>query len=276
MIEDRIFGRAAELGFYFLFALFPTLFSASSLLGLAAKSGPAIYDKLLNYLGLVIPTSALSTVLVTFNQTTAAATTGKVTLGLIVSIWSASVGISAIQDTLNSVYRVKETRSFFRARIGAIGLTILLTATNTLTLAAMLGGDFLARVAIQSLTNPFLIDLAGVLSRLTGWAIATALLILSFAVTYYYAPDAGARRWHWLSPGAAFGILGWIIASLGLRLYLHFFNSYAVTYGSLGAVIILLTWFYITGLMLLTGAEIDSALELASAGALNSIHRPKA
>ena len=72
MNADRIFGRAAELAFYFLFALFPTLFSASSILGLAAKSGPAVYDKLLNYLALVIPSSALNTVLVTFNQTTAA------------------------------------------------------------------------------------------------------------------------------------------------------------------------------------------------------------
>jgi membrane protein len=262
---DRIFGRSAELGFYFLFALFPTLFSASSILGLAAKSGPAIYDTLLNYLALVVPTSALSTVLGTFNQTTAASTSGKLTFGLIVSIWSASVGISAIQDTLNSVYRVQETRSFFHARIAAIGLTILLTAIDTLVLAAMLGGDFMGRAAGHSLTNPLLIDLAEFFSRLIGWAIATALLILSFAVTYYCAPDKGARRWYWLSPGAAFGILGWLIASLGLRLYLHFFNNYAVTYGSLGAVIILLTWFYITGLMLLVGAEIDSAIEAAAA-----------
>ena len=265
MNADRIFDRAAELGFYFLFALFPTLFSASSILGLAAKSGPAVYDKLLNYLALVIPSSALNTVLVTFNQTTAASTSGKVTFGLIASIWSASVGISAIQDTLNSVYRVQETRSFFRARIAAIGLTILLAAINTLTLAAMLGGDFMARFAGHSLTNHFLIDLMEFFLRLVGWTIASALLILSFAVTYYWAPDAGARRWYWLSPGAALGILGWLVASLGLRAYLHFYNSYTVTYGSLGAVIILLTWFYMTGLMLLVGAEIDSAIEALAA-----------
>jgi membrane protein len=267
ILADRLFDRAAELGFYFLFALFPTLFSASSILGLAAKSAPEIYDRLLNYLALVIPTSALGTVLATFNQTTAASTPGKVTFGLIASIWSASVGISAIQDTLNSVYRVRETRSFFRARIAAIGLTFVLTVMNTLTLAAMLGGDFMARVAGHSFTNPYLMDLAEISWRLVGWTIATALLILSFAVTYYWAPDVGARRWYWFSPGTAFGILGWLAASLGLRLYLHFFNSYSIAYGSLGAVIILLTWFYITGLMLLAGAEIDSAIEAAALGA---------
>jgi membrane protein len=264
MIEDRLLGRAAELGFYFLFALFPTLFSASSILGLAARSGPEIYDRLLNYLALVIPTSALGTVLVTFNQTTAASTSGKLTFGLIASIWSASVGISAIQDALNSVYRVPESRSFFRARIDAIGLTILLTAIMTLTLAAMLGGDFMARIAGQTFSNSLLVDVSAFLSRLVGWLIATALLVLSFAVIYYWAPDVKARRWQWLSPGGAFGILGWLVASLGLRIYLHFFNSYAITYGSLGAVIILLTWFYITGLMLLVGAEINSEMELLS------------
>ncbi len=225
IIADRLLGRAAELGFYFLFALFPTLFSASSILGMAARSGPEIYDKLLNYLALVIPTSALGTVLVTFNQTTAASSSGKVTFGLIASIWSASVGISAIQDALNSVYRVQETRSFFRARIAAIALTILLTIIVTLTLASMLGGDFVARLAARSFTHPFLIVAVGILSRLIGWAIATALLILSFAVIYYWAPDEKAQRWNWLSPGGAFGILGWLVASLGLRLYLHFLTA---------------------------------------------------
>jgi membrane protein len=265
ILADRLLGRAAELGFYFLFALFPTLFSASSILGLAAKSGPEIYDKLLNYLALVIPTSALGTVLVTFNQTTAASTSGKVTFGLIASIWSASVGISAIQDALNSVYRVKESRSFLRGRMEAIGLTLLLTVLVTLTLAAMLGGDFTASLAGDSIPSPALASVVQILCRVVGWLIATALLILSFAVIYYWAPDVKARRWLWLSPGGCFGILGWLLASLGLRVYLHFYNSYAVTYGSLGAVIILLTWFYITGLMILVGAEINSEIEAGAA-----------
>jgi membrane protein len=88
---------------------------------------------------------------------------------------------------------------------------------------------------------------------------------VSFAVIYYWAPDFRRRTWQWLSPGGSIGILGWLIASLGLRVYLHYFNSYSVIYGSLGAVIILLTWFYTTGLMLLLGAEINSEIEAAAA-----------
>jgi membrane protein len=84
-------------------------------------------------------------------------------------------------------------------------------------------------------------------------------------VIYYWAPDVKCRCWRWITPGGTIGILGWLGASIGLRIYLHYFNNYSVTYGSLGAVIILLTWFYITGLMLLLGAEINSEIEAAAA-----------
>ncbi len=143
-MADRLFGHAAELGFYFLFALFPTLFCAGSILGLAARSADQFYVTLLNYLALVIPTSALGTVLDTFNETAAAASQGKITFGSIAAIWSASVGISAIQDTLNIVHKLTNTRSYFVARIHAIGLTILLMAIATLTLTAIRSAETLS------------------------------------------------------------------------------------------------------------------------------------
>ncbi len=265
LIEDRVFGHAAELGFYFLFALFPTLLCASSILGLAARSAFQFYDKLLDYLAVVIPTAALGTVLSTFNETTAAATSGKVTFGLIAAVWSASVGISAIQDTLNAVYKIEDSRSYIVARIQAIGLTILLTLIVTLGLASMLLGDYYARIADHHIHEFLLRTATTIALRLTSWIVAGALLALTFAVIYYWAPDCKKRCWHWLTPGGAVGIAGWLLASFGMRIYLHFFNTYTVTYGSLGAVIILLTWFYITGLMLLLGAEINSQTEAAAA-----------
>ena len=265
MCADRIFGRSAELGFYFLFALFPTLFSASSILGLAARSAHQFYDRLLDYLALVIPTAALGAVLHTFNETAVAATSGKLTFGLIAAIWSASVGISAIQDTLNDVYKVKDTRSYFFARLCAIALTIAITGIVTVSLASLLGGDFLAALAHRTIHQDLLADAAAITSRVVGWCVATALLSLAVAVIYYWAPHVKARCWHWLTPGGAIGIVGWLLCSLGLRVYLHYFPSFSLTYGSLGAVIILLTWFYITGLMLLLGAEVNSEIEGAAA-----------
>ena len=264
-LADNLLGRAAELGFYFLFALFPTLVSASSMLGLAARSASHIYYTLLAYLSVVIPPSAMGIVLDTFNQTTAASSRGKITFGLAAAIWSASVGFSAIQDTLNVVYKVPETRPYWKARSSAILVTIILSVLVTLLLSAMLGGDVLGKFAEHRFYHRYLAVAAMILVRFVGWLLATLLLAFIFSVIYFFAPDVKSSRWHWLSPGAAIGILAWLLASFGLRLYLHFFNNYSVTYGSLGAVIILLTWFYISGLMLLLGAEVNSEIEAAAA-----------
>ena len=264
LLDDRVFGHAAELGFYFLFSLFPTLFCAGAVIGLAARSAHQVYLQLLHYLSLVIPTSALSTVLTTFNQTTAAATSGKLTFSSIAAVWSAAVGISAIQDTLNEVYKIKESRSYVVARIYAIGLTILLTVIVSLGLGSMFGGDLAASLAYRSIARHSLAEAAAIAARVIAWTIATALLALAFAVVYYWAPDWKRRRWRWFTPGGAVGIVLWLAASVGFRVYLHFFNNYSVTYGSLGAVIILLMWFYITGLMLLLGGEINSEIEAAA------------
>jgi membrane protein len=265
LIEDRIFGHAAELAFYFLFALFPTLISVSSILGLIARSATTIYGQMLHYLALVIPTEALGAVLHTFNETTAASTSGKLTFGLIAAGWSASAGVSAIQDTLNVVYKIKDSRSYLKARIDAIWLTTLVTAIVSLCLASMFAGDFFAALARHNIHDRFLQHAMIIMARLIGWLVASALLALAFAVIYYWAPDLKTKFWRWLTPGGALGIVGWLLASLALRVYLNFFNSFSVTYGSLGAVIILLTWFYITGLMLLVGAEINSEIEAAAA-----------
>ena len=261
--EDNLLSRAAELGYYFLFALFPTLVSASSILGLAAKKASTIYVHLLDYLALVIPQSAFTIVLDTFNQTTKASTGGKITLGLAAALWSASVGFAAIQDTMNLVYKVKETRPYWVARGSAILVTILLSLMVTSILACLFGGDFTAHYLERVLSPHSVAVSTGLALRIGTWILATALLMLLFSTIYYFAPDVRNKRWHWFTPGAAFGIFGWLVASIALRIYLHYFDNYSVTYGSLGAVIILLTWFYITGLMLLTGAEVNSEISAA-------------
>lgn len=263
MLGDRLFSIAAELGFWFAFALFPTLICATTILGLAARSAARIYSHLLEYLALVVPQSALGMVMHTFNQTTAHSTPGKLTLGLVGAIWSASVGISAVQDATNAVYKIVDRRSYLKARVQAIGLTMLLICTITLCLASMFAGDFVA-AWLRLRMYAWIGGTTEMLVRICGWIVATAFLAISFAAVYYWAPDLRKRQWHWITPGAALGVVGWLLASIGFRIYLHFYNTYTVTYGSLGAVIILLMWFYITGLMLLVGAEFNSELEAAA------------
>ena len=263
MFADNLLGRSAELGFYFLFALFPTLFTACSVLGLAARSAQAIYEHLLQYLAIVVPPSALGTVLEAFNQTTVGASSGKLTFGLVAALWSASVGFSAIQGSLNVVYRVQEHRPYWKARLSAIGITFLLSIIISCMLGSLLLSDFLARLVRLHIPNHLLATGTAISLRFAGGILATVLLSLIFALVYYFAPDVKKSEWHWLTPGAALGMVGWFSASVGLRLYVHYFNNYAATYGSLGTVIILLTWFYLTGLMLLLGGEINSEIEAA-------------
>ncbi len=267
VLADRLFGRAAELGFYFLFSFFPTLFVAASVLGLIAQSAHQISDTLLNNLALVVPTSALGAVVSTFNETTAAASSGKLTFGSITAIWSASVGISAIQDSLNCVFKLNDRRSYIVAHLEAILLTIVLTILISSGLGCMFGGDVVAALATRHLASQEVSTALGIAIRVCAWSLAACILAFSFAVLYFWAPDWEERHWHWLTPGTAIGIAGWLAASLGLRFYLRFFNNFTFTYGSLGAVIILLTWFYLSGLMLLLGAEIDSVIDEAAAEA---------
>jgi membrane protein len=264
MLADRLSSIAAELGFWFVFALFPTLLCATTMLGLAARSAAHIYDHLLEYMALVVPQSALGMVMNTFNQATAHSSSGKLTFGLLAAIWSASVGVSALQDATNAAYKLVDRRSYLKARLQAIALTMLLICTITLSLTCLFGGDFVSTWLRGHLQGGVVSGSTVMAVRLLGWMLAAVFLAISFASIYYWAPDHRKRQWHWITPGAVLGIVGWLLASMGFRLYLHFYNTYSVTYGSLGALIILLMWFYITGLMLLLGAEFNSELEAAA------------
>jgi membrane protein len=264
LVEDRIFGRAAELGFYFFFSLFPALFCAGSIFGMVVRSTPKFYDQLLGYLAVVVPHVALGLVLTTFNETASGASFGKITFSFLGAVWSASIGISAIQDTLNDVYKIPDSRSYLGARVEAIGITFVVANIIALALGSMFGGSFVVGIFKGIFAGSTVRTLIAIGIHIVTWTLAAALLIFAFALIYYWAPDWRVRRWRYLTPGTAVGAGGWIIASAGLRMYLHYFNNYSITYGSLGGVIVLLTWFYITGLVLLAGGEINSEIEAAA------------
>jgi membrane protein len=260
--DDSLFGRASQLAYSFFAAIFPALIAVSSLMGLVAQSSSALYVELLGKIGRLLPPSAFALVTQTFQQTTSASTPGKVTFGLLFALFSASVGISAIQDTLNTVYKVKETRPFWKARLEAVGLTVLVSVLVVIALLILFGGDFAARHLEGMFTGAYAL---AVVLRIVYWAIACLVMVLSFEVMYYFCPDVQHRKWRWFTPGGLIGLAGWVVGSVGLRVYLHYFNSYSVTYGSLGAVIILLLWFYLTGAMILLGGEVNSEIEHAVA-----------
>jgi len=167
-----------------------------------------------------------------------------------------------VMDTMNSAYNVREARSFLRFRTIAVGLTVAIGILIIIALTIVLYGN-----GIANSVGSF-VGLSGVATwtwKIVQWPVAVFFLLLSFALIYYFGPDVEFPVWHWISPGSVAGVFLWAVVSFGLRIYLHFFNSYSKTYGSLGAVMILLLWFYVTGVAILIGGEVNAEIENAAA-----------
>jgi membrane protein len=256
--DHDIFGSAAQLSYYFLLALFPLLLFLMSLLGYFAEAGSELRNKLITYLATVMPSSAITLVHTTLDEITQATGGGKLSLGILAALWAASNGMGAISDTLNDAYGVKEQRSWWKVRLVSIGLTITVSILIVAALAIVLfGGQLGERVATHfGFSGAFT-----VVWKILQWPIALFFLLLTFDLIYSFAPDVRRRKKKWWTLGSVAAVVIWLLVSFGFRLYLHFFNSYSVTYGSLGALIVLMLWFYFTGLAILIGGEINSELE---------------
>lgn len=259
-IDDHdIFGRAAQLSYYFLLAVFPLMLVLVTLLGYFAGAGSELRNKLLSYLSTVMPYSAISLVRTTLDEITNARGGGKLSLGILAALWAASNGMGAISSTLNVAYAVKEDRPWWKVRLVAIFLTIMFAVFIVVALAIVFFGGHLGdRIAAHyGFSAAFTFAW-----RILQWPIALLFLLLTFDLIYYLAPnDRRPKRRIWTG-GAITAVLLWLLVSFGFRLYLHFFNSYSVTYGSLGALIVLMLWFYFTGMAILIGGEVNSELEL--------------
>ncbi|MEP6921926.1 MAG: YihY/virulence factor BrkB family protein [bacterium] len=262
--KDDVFGRAAQLSYYFLLALFPLLIFLTSLIGLVLGSGTDISPRLLTYLAQVMPTAASTLIASTMIEVTKASSGSKISFGILAALWAASNGMGAITDALNVAYSVEETRSWWKRRVTAIALTIALSVLIITALTIVLSGGRIAGfiAANYALGSAFVLTW-----RVLQWPIVLAFMLLAFALIYYFAPDVRDQKWIWMTPGAVVGVLLWLLASFGLRFYLHFFNSYSNTYGSLGAVIILMLWLYLTGVAVLIGGELNAEIEDAAAKA---------
>jgi membrane protein len=264
MNEDDVWGRAAQLSYYFLLALFPLLLVMMALLGIFADQGTELRNNLIAYLGQVMPASAGELVHKTVEELTNSAGAGKISFGLLATVWAASNGMGAISESLNAAYEVKETRPYWKTRLVAIGLTAALALLIISALALLLYGFQIAdAIAVKAgLGDAFTITW-----KIVQWPIVLFFILIGFNLIYYFAPDLKKQEWKWVTPGAAIGVAIWILVSLGFKAYLSYFNSYSATYGSLGALIIMMLWFYFTGMAIMIGGEVNSEIENAAAEA---------
>ncbi|HEV7891178.1 MAG TPA: YihY/virulence factor BrkB family protein [Pyrinomonadaceae bacterium] len=256
--DDDVLGRAAQLSYYFLLALFPALLFLTSLLGYFAGEDSQLRASLFNYLSTVLPGEASKLVTDTVNDVTQASGGGKLSFGILATFWAASNGMGAISESLNAAYDLKETRSWWKVRLIAVGLTLALSFLIVSSLVLVLYGHDLA----DTIAVKFGLGAAfAVAWKVLQWPIVLGFVLLAFALIYYFAPDSRDQDWKWITPGAIVGVALWLLISFGFKAYLSFFNSYSATYGSLGAVIILMLWFYFTGVAILVGGEMNSEIE---------------
>jgi membrane protein len=256
--DDDCLGRAAQLAYYFLFALFPFFLFLVTLLGYLPI--PDLLDRIMAGLAQLLPGEALQLVQDNVRQLVTGQRGGLLSFGILAALWSSSSALTAIIDSLNRAYDVQEGRPFWKVRGLAILLTVGLSTFIILALVLLTFGPQLGRWAAD------LIGLGQVFEftwNIVRWLVIVGLLILAMAMLYYLAPDV-EQDWKWITPGSVCAVLGWLLASLGFSFYVNSFGSYNATYGSIGAVIVLLTWMYLTGLFVLIGGEINAEIEHAA------------
>ena len=256
--EEEILGVSAQVAFYFAFALFPLLLFLISIFGFVLDSAQDLRQEMFFYLQQVMPGSAYELVQKTITEVTEGSSGGKLTLGLVAALWSASAGVDSIRGALNGIYNLTETRAWWKAKLVSLSTTLGLALLVTVALGVVFyGGKFISLIlgSIKlPVSSPFILGILQVV-------VVLIVLILVFFLIYQFLPNHKEKKWVWVSPGAISGIVLWLLLSYGFQLYLSYFNSYNKTYGSLGAVIILLLWLYLTALVITIGGVINAVLE---------------
>ncbi|HMF97396.1 MAG TPA: YihY/virulence factor BrkB family protein [Vicinamibacterales bacterium] len=251
-------GLAAQLSYYFFLALFPALLF---LVALASFFPIAhLIDEITGALARVAPYEAMVLIqdqLVKISQDNNG---GLLTIGMIGTIWSTSSGVTAIIDTLNQVYDIQEGRPWWKVRLMAIGLTFALAMFIIVSFGLVLVGPTLAEKVADWMHLGAVFTWAWLILQ---WPVVFALVALAVALVYYYAPDA-EQDWIWITPGSLLATLLWVIISLGFKFYVSQFGAYNATYGTIGGIIVLLTWFYMSSLAILIGGELNAEIEHAS------------
>ncbi len=254
MGKDRVSLLAAGVAFYIMFAIFPALGAATWIFGLLAD--PHFIEQQLDSVRDVVPAEGYKLIETQLRFLTSKSTGLSFAgiISLLVALYSARTAASSMIEALNAVYKVEETRGFFKVQAIAILCTIVAIVVFVLAIGLL--------VVVPALFTfidipPLIVDLV----RYLRWPGLAALVALSLALSYRYAPNRSKSRWRLIGWGSVTATAMWLLASFGFSWYVAAFGSYNRVYGSLGAVVILLFWFWLTAFIALLGAELDKAIE---------------
>jgi membrane protein len=257
--EDEIVDRAAALSYYFLFALFPTLLFLTALLGMLPI--PGLMERLMGYVEQAMPGDAASVIRKTLDEIVRGSRGSLLSIGALTALWASSNGMGSVMTALNVAYDVEDTRPWWKRRSVAIALTVGFSLFILGGLVSMVFGPRLGAMVAGWLG---LGDVFTAVWNVASVPVAMLFVLIGIALVYYLAP-AARQEWRWVTPGSAVALVLWVAMSYGLRLYVTHFANYNATYGSIGGVILLMLWLYLTGLVLLLGAEINAEIEHAAA-----------
>ncbi len=256
--QHEILGRAAQLGYFFLLALFPALLSLTSLVSMLPIQ--SILPRFMSYLHKVLPQDSVLLVEEYLRQTSHETDSSLFSLSLLGALLAASWGMMAIMQTLNTVYNVAESRALGKAFLTAILLTIGAAGFLICSLTLILLGDSLSQWIAETAGWSWLFTFWWTILQ---WPAIILFMLLATSLIYYWAPNID-HPWQWITPGSILAVPLWILASLGFKFYVETLINYNVVYGSITGVIVLIIWLYISGLILLIGGELNGVLESRS------------
>ena len=253
--DNNIFLVAGGVTYAVLLALFPALAALVSIYGLLLD--PAQVEQQVAALSQVLPPDTATMIGEELHKLVTASS-GSLSIGaavaLLLALWSASRGMSGLITAFDIAYDQKETRNFFKLNLIAVGLTMLMLVGGTVIIALVgVLPAALNFIGLASSTKWLLLVLE--------WPLLIVVVMTGLAVLYRYAPNRQTPQWRWVSPGAVLATLLWLIGSLGFSIYVSHFNSYNKTYGSLGGVVVMLTWLYLSAFVALLGAVVNAQSE---------------
>jgi membrane protein len=254
LFRTRAFTMAAAMSYYFLLALVPLLIFLSAMLGYLPI--PNLFDQLLDILAVLVPPAAMQMVQHILSSLLTPHRGGLLSFGLLSYLWTASGGFAASIEALNVAYDVEKSRSWWRDRLQALLLTLTTGLLSLLGLLLIIAGPRFGHLMTELLLVPPVLAEVWPLMRLVTIFV---IFVVAVEIQYYFAPNRKQRFMDTL-PGAVVAVLGIFLSSAGLSYYFSHLSNYNKTYGSLGAVIILMLWFYVVALLLVVGAELNAEL----------------
>jgi membrane protein len=255
---DNGLGLAAQLAYYFFLALFPALLFLVALTGVFAS--PQMVSRLVEMMSGAAPPDVVNIIREQLISLSSGNQGGIMTFGAVAALWSSSAAMVALTDSLNRAYDVEDARPWWKQRLTAILLTLGVALFILISFALVVAGPQLA----ESLAGRFGLGAAFEWGwKILQWPIVFALVATAIGFIYYFAPDVD-QDFVFLTPGSVLATALWLLGSLGFRFYVVNFGSYNETYGTIGGVMVLLLWLYISALVVIIGAEMNAEIEHAS------------